>query len=125
MENTPVAFNLSSTAASTASENTDIVFHNSMVCQKVQSRPLLSIYSKRGAHNKGLFMIRVFRTEGHRKNIYQEVGITLLYEAGVSELGGNITFRKILFFIRLVSASSAFNNIHPHTKERITQALGA
>lgn len=70
-------------------------------------------------------MIRVFRTGGHRKTVYQEVGITLLHEAGVSELAGNITFRNILFFIRLVSASSAFNNIHPHTKERITQALGA
>lgn len=45
-------------------------------------------------------------------------------EAGISELAGNITFRNILFFIRLVSDSYAFNNIHPPTKERITQALG-
>lgn len=44
-------------------------------------------------------------------------------EAGISELAGNITFRNILFFIRVVSDSHAFNNIHPHTKERITQAL--
>ncbi len=45
-------------------------------------------------------------------------------EAGISELAGNITFRNILFFIRVVSDSYAFNNIHPPTKERITQALG-
>lgn len=45
-------------------------------------------------------------------------------EAGTSKLAHNITFRNILFFIRVVSDSYAFNNIHPHTKERITQALG-
>lgn len=58
------------------------------------------------------------------------MGITLPYagvgknEAGISEIAGNITFRNILFFIRVVSDSHAFNNIHPRTKERITQALG-
>lgn len=34
-------------------------------------------------------------------------------EAGTLELAGNITFRKILFFIRVVSDSYAFNNINP------------
>lgn len=34
-------------------------------------------------------------------------------EAGTLQLAGNITFRTILFFIRVVSDSYAFNNIHP------------
>lgn len=77
--------------------------------------------------------MRLLHTEPQknlRKKIYQEVGITLpcagggKNEAGICELAGNITFRNILFFIRVVSDSYAFNNIHPRTKERITQALG-
>ena len=70
------------------------------------------------------------RRKNLREKIYQEVGITLpctgagKNEAGISELAGNITFRNILFFIRAVSDGYAFNNIHPCTKERITQALG-
>lgn len=34
-------------------------------------------------------------------------------DAGTLELAGNITFRNILFFIRVVSDSYAFKNIHP------------
>lgn len=59
------------------------------------------------------------------------MGITLPWtgvggknEAAICALAGNLTFRKILFFIRVVSDSDAFNDIHPRSRERITQALG-
>lgn len=86
--------------------------------------------------NKGLFMMRLLHTEPHRKKKKLKKKdlsrggnyIALRWggknEAGTSKLAHNITFRNILFFIRVVSDSYAFNNIHPHTKERITQALG-
>lgn len=67
------------TAVATTSEHMDAVFHNCMICQKVQFRPLLSIYSGRNTVNKGLFMMRLLHTGPQkilRKKIYQEVGIT-------------------------------------------------
>lgn len=85
--------------------------------------------------NKGLFMMRLLHTEPQknkklkRKDLSGGGNYIALCRGGKNEactleMAGNITFRNILFFIRVVSDSSAFNNIHPHTKERITQALG-
>lgn len=124
--------NYTHTAATTTLRHMDVVSHNCMICQKVHSRPLLSIYRGRNTDNKGLLMMRLLHTEPQKltKKDLSRGGnyIALCWggknEAGISELARNITFRNILFFIRVVSDSYAFNNIHPRTKERITQALG-
>lgn len=72
--------NTYTTTVAATLEHTDVVFHNCVMCQKVQSRPLLSIQRGRNQDNKGLFMMRLLHTQSYknlREKIYQEVGITL------------------------------------------------
>lgn len=114
-----------------ALENTDVVFHNCMICQK-KSSVALCWASTEKEDNKGLFMIgSCTPRHGKNKKKYPSGGgnYTALRcagknEAGISELAGNVTFRNILFFIRLVSAGSAFNNIHPRNQGEDNSSFG-